>query len=138
MRLLTPPIFLPLLPLLTLAQDQCNLLPLRGHIDLPLHHLKTASLDPTPITLCDQYAPKNAPQLSWITQVINGAFIGNYTPVVGPKWPQDPNGTYQGTGLLDPHAVYRDPCGVVTSVPLVGWFNGSRRSTNRGGVSEIS
>ena len=117
---------------LALAQDQCNLLPLSGHVDLPLHKLVPHSLTPTNQTLCEAYAPSNGTQLAWITKLINLAFTGDFVPVSDP-WPADPNGTYQSTGILDPQAKYRDPCDTVTNINLVPYFNGTWRSNNRNG-----
>ena len=120
-----------------IAQDECNQLPLRAHIDLPLRHYIPGSNNQTNQTLCDRYAPKNASQLTWITRVINTAFVGNYPPVKGPAYPQDPNGTYQATGILDPHGYYLDPCKKLYPTNLLQYFNGSLRSTNRNGVSDV-
>ena len=115
------------------SQDECNKLPLRGHIDIPLHSLIPQTLTPSNTTMCDKYAFKNDTQLAWITRLINLAFVGDYTPVQGPKWPEVANGTYQGTGLLDPKARYKDPCDVVEDINLLQYFDGSLMSTNRGG-----
>lgn len=119
---------------LAFSQDECNALPLRGHIDLPLRTYVPQTLDLTNTTICDKYAPKNSTQLDWIRKLVNMAFVGNFAPVKGPKWPEDPKGIYQSTGILDPNAQYKDPCNTLYPVNLVQYFNGSLRSTNRGEV----
>ncbi|MDI1492849.1 MAG: hypothetical protein OHK93_004632 [Ramalina farinacea] len=113
---------LSLLPL-TLAQDQCNLLPLRSNIEFPLKTYIPHTNTTTNTTICDKYAPKNMTQYQWIIQIINLAFTGDFPPPA--------NGTYQSQGILNPNAYYIDPCEVRTSINLVPYFNGTYRSNNR-------
>ena len=115
------------------AQDQCNLLPVAIQ-ELPLYSLVPHTLNKTTQTICERYTPANSTQLAWITQLINLAFTGDYVPLPD-LWPADPNGTYQASGILDPNAVYRDPCYTVTPINLVPYFNGTYKSNNRNGVS---
>lgn len=118
------PILLSFLPL-SLAQDKCNLLP-NVIVSLPLKVLNSSS------TICERYTPSNSTQYAWISKLINLAFTGDYTPLPN-LWPANPNGTYQASGVLDPNAVYRDPCGEVTKINLVPYFNGTYKSNNRDG-----
>lgn len=120
-----------ILPLLTWAQDTCNLLPVSVQT-VPLFHLADHTVNKTNVTLCEKYTPPGTSQYDWMVQLINLAFTGEYKPLPN-QWPADPNGTYQGSGILDPHAVYRDPCNVVTPINLVPFFNGTYRSNNRNG-----
>ena len=125
------------LPLTTYAQDQCNLLPVSVQT-VPLFSLVPHTLNKTSTTLCEKYTPKGTSQYDWIVKLINLAFTGDYTPLPNP-WPANANGSYQATGILDPEAVYRDPCFTVTKVNLVPYFNGTWRSNNRNGkVSQMS
>ncbi|KAL8840747.1 MAG: hypothetical protein Q9170_001185 [Blastenia crenularia] len=110
---------------LTLAQDQCNLLPVAVQ-SLPLKVLNSTQ------TICDRYTPSNSTQYAWISKLINLAFTGDYTPLPN-LWPANPNGTYQASGILDPNSVYRDPCYEVTAINLVPFFNGTWKSNNRDG-----
>jgi len=121
---------------LAVAQDQCNLLPVAIQ-ELPLHSLVLHTLNKTNETLCERYTPANSTQLEWITRLVNLAFTGDYVPLPD-LWPANPNGTYQSTGILDPQAVYRDPCFTVTNINLVPYFNGTYASNNRNGVSPPS
>lgn len=107
------------------AQDQCNLLPVAVQ-SLPLKVLNSSQ------TICERYTPSNTTQYAWISQLINLAFTGDYTPLPD-LWPANPNGTYQASGILDPNAVYRDPCYAVTKINLVPYFNGTYKSNNRDG-----
>lgn len=116
---------------LSIAQDTCNLLPIEI-APLPFYSLVPHSLNKTNLTICEKYTPTNSTQYAWITNLINTAFTGDFTPLPN-LWPANPNGTYQSTGILDPNAVYRDPCFEVTKVNLVPWFNGTFKSTYRGG-----
>ncbi len=109
-----------------LAQDQCNLLPVAIQ-RLPLE-AETGNK-----TLCEKYTPANSTQYEFITKLINIAFSGKFTPLPD-LWPAVPNGTYQSSGILDPNAIYRDPCFTVTHINLVPYFNGTWKSNNRGGV----
>jgi len=121
---------LPLLLLtLTHAQDQCNLLPVQI-VSLPLYSLIPHTLNRTTLTICEKYTPANTTQHAWITQLVNLAFTGAYTPLPD-LWPANPNGTYQSSGILDPNAIYRDPCFTVTPINLVPYFNGTYASSNR-------
>ena len=120
---------------LAAAQDQCNLLPVAVQ-ELPLYSLVLHTLNKTNQTLCERYTPANSTQLEWITQLVNLAFTGDFVPLPD-LWPANPNGTYQSTGILDPMAVYRDPCYTVTKINLVPYFNGTYKSNNRDGVSPI-
>ncbi|KAL9004643.1 MAG: hypothetical protein Q9188_002534 [Gyalolechia gomerana] len=122
---LSIPVLLLSLPLAH-AQDQCNLLPVAIQ-SLPLTVLNSSTL-----TICERYTPANSTQYAWISKLINLAFTGDYTPLPD-VWPANPNGTYQASGLLDPNAVYRDPCGEVMGINLVPYFNGTWKSNNRGG-----
>lgn len=124
---------LALLATLAAAQDQCNLLPVAVQ-ELPLYSLVLHTLNKTNETLCERYTPANSTQIKWITQLVNLAFTGDYVPLPD-LWPADPNGTYQSTGILDPMAVYRDPCYTVTKINLVPYFNGTYKSNNRNGVN---
>lgn len=124
-----------ILSTLAIAQDQCNLLPVAVQ-ELPLYSLVLHTLNKTNQTLCERYTPANSTQLEWITILVNLAFTGDYVPLPD-LWPANPNGTYQSTGILDPMAVYRDPCYTVTKVNLVPYFNGTYKSNNRNGVSPI-
>ncbi|KAL6720642.1 hypothetical protein ACLMJK_002567 [Lecanora helva] len=130
-----PTTLLHLLPLLLLplshAQDQCNLLPVQI-APLPLYSLVPHTLNKTTTTLCSKYTPANTTQYTWVTRLVNLAFTGDYVPLPD-LWPVDPNGTYQASGILDPNAIYRDPCFTVTPINLVPYFNGTYKSTNRGG-----
>ena len=108
------------------AQDQCNLLPVAIQ-SLPLK-AETGNK-----TLCEKYTPANSTQYEFITKLINVAFSGKFTPLPN-LWPAVPNGTYQSSGILDPNAIYRDPCYTVTPINLVPYFNGTWKSNNRGGV----
>lgn len=119
--------FLPI----TLAQDQCNLLPLEI-ATLPLYSLVPHTLNKTFLTICEKYTPANSTQYAWISKLINLAFTGDFTPLPD-LWPANPNGTYQATGILDPNAVYRDPCFTITPINLVPYFNGTWKSNNRNG-----
>ncbi|CAF9929280.1 MAG: hypothetical protein ALECFALPRED_004290 [Alectoria fallacina] len=121
-----------ILSTLAIAQDQCNLLPVAVQ-ELPLYSLVLHTLNKTNQTLCERYTPANSTQLEWITILVNLAFTGDYVPLPD-LWPANPNGTYQSTGILDPMAVYRDPCYTVTKVNLVPYFNGTYKSNNRNGV----
>lgn len=112
------------------AQDQCNLLPVAIQ-SLPLKTLKGHQ------TICEKYTPKGQSQYKFITDLINLSFTGRYKPLPN-LWPAVPNGTYQASGILDPNAVYRDPCYVVTPINLVPYFNGTWKSNNRHGVSFFS
>ena len=125
--LLTILCFLPF----TLTQDQCNLLPVQT-VSLPLYSLIPHTLTPINRTICQAYAPANSTQYTWITKLVNLAFTGDYVPLPD-LWPANPNGTYQASGILDPNAVYRDPCYTVTKINLVPYFNGTYKSTNRNG-----
>lgn len=125
------PILLALHLTLTSAQDQCNLLPVQV-VSLPLYSLIPHTLTPTNATICDKYAPANGSQYTWITKLVNLAFTGDYVPLPN-LWPANPNGTYQASGILDPNAVYRDPCFTVTHINLVPYFNGTYKSNNRNG-----
>src|SRR5215471_19935922 len=82
---------------------------------------------PPNTTICDYYTTAilnqntAANQKALLTFVVNTALIGNYTkPNVGIPVPGilNPNGTYNGA-----------------KVNLVPYFNGSLKSTNRGGSS---
>lgn len=121
---------------LTTAQDQCNLLPVSIQT-LPLYSLVPHTLNKTKTTICEKYTPANTTQLEWITKLVNLAFTGDYVPLPN-LWPGVPNGTYQATGILDPEAVYRDPCFTVTKVNLVPYFNGTYKSNNRNGVRALT
>jgi len=125
------PLLLALHLTLTVAQDQCNLLPVQI-VTLPLYSLIPHTLNATNATICEKYTPANSSQYAWITQLVNLAFTGDYKPLPD-LWPANPNGTYQSSGILDPNAVYRDPCFKVTPINLVPYFNGTYKSNNRGG-----
>ncbi len=116
---------------LVAAQDQCNLLPVQV-ATLPLYSLIPHTLSPTNATICEKYTPANSSQYAWITKLVNLAFTGDYVPLPD-LWPANPNGSYQSSGILDPNAVYRDPCFTVTPINLVPYFNGTYKSNNRGG-----
>ena len=124
-------IFTLALPLLVLAQDQCNLLPVSIQT-FPLYSLVPHTLNKTSTTLCEKYTPKGESQYEWIVKLINLAFTGDFVPLPD-LWPENPNGTYQASGILDPESVYRDPCYEVTNINLVPYFNGTYRSNNRHG-----
>lgn len=109
-----------------LAQDQCNLLPVAIQ-SLPL------KAEVGNQTLCEKYTPANSTQYEFMTKLINLAFSGKFTPLPN-LWPAVRNGTYQSSGILDPNAIYRDPCFTVTPINLVPYFNGTWKSNNRGGV----
>ena len=109
-----------------LAQDQCNLLPVAIQ-SLPL------KAEVGNQTLCEKYTPANTTQYEFMVKLINLAFSGKFTPLPD-LWPAVPNGTYQSSGILDPNAVYRDPCFTVNHLNLVPYFNGTWKSNNRGGV----
>lgn len=130
---LTKPALLLLLHLLTLAaaQDQCNLLPVQI-VTLPLYSLVPHTLTPTNLTICEKYTPANSTQYAWISKLVNLAFTGAFVPLPD-LWPANPNGTYQSSGILDPEAVYRDPCYTVTPINLVPYFNRTYKSNNRAG-----
>ena len=127
--MLLPTLLTLALALLTTAQDQCNLLPVAIQ-SLPLYSLVPHTLIHTNTTLCAKYTPASSTQYAWIARLINLAFTGDYVPLPD-LWPANPNGTYQASGILNPLAVYRDPCYTVTPINLVPYFNGSYRSTNR-------
>ena len=80
-------------------------------------------------TFCDAYTPANETQYTFITKLIERAFTGNYKPLANTS-------SYQGTGLLDPNAFYRDPIGITDKVNLLPYFNGALKSTNRDGVRQ--
>lgn len=109
------------------AQDQCNLLPVAIQ-SLPLKTLKNPAQ-----TICEKYTPPGESQYKFISDLINLSFTGKYKPLPN-LWPANPNGTYQASGILDPNAVYRDPCYTVTAINLVPYFNGTYKSNNRHGV----
>lgn len=109
------------------AQDQCNLLSVLIQT-LPLKTLKNPAQ-----TICEKYTPAGQSQYQFISDLINLAFTGKYKPLPN-LWPAVPNGTYQASGILDPNAVYRDPCYTVTPINLVPYFNGTWKSNNRHGV----
>ena len=113
-----------------IAQDQCNLLPVAAQT-LPLKAFENENQ-----TLCERYTPSNSTQYEWIKTLVNLAFTGDYVPLPN-LWPAVPNGTYQATGILDPVAVYRDPCYTVTKINLVPFFNGTWKSNNRNGVCYV-
>lgn len=85
-------------------------------------------------TICNKYAWTNMTQHEFIIRLVNKASIGDYPPL--------PTNTkiyaYQSTGLLDPNGVYLDSCGVQPPIDLLVYFNGSLKSTNRGGVNLFS
>ena len=114
----------------TYAQDQCNLLPVAIQ-RLPLKALVGNQ------TICQKYTPSNSTQYDFVSKLVNLAFTGDYKPLPN-LWPAVKNGTYQASGILDPNAVYRDPCYVVTPINLVPYFNGTYKSNNRGGVGIVS
>lgn len=109
------------------AQDQCNLLP------VAIQSLPLKTLNDSARTICEKYTPPGQSQYKFITDLINLSFTGKYKPLPN-LWPAVPNGTYQASGILDPNAVYRDPCYTVTPINLVPYFNGTWKSNNRRGV----
>lgn len=115
-----------LLPWVINAQDECNLLP----VAIQYVPLRTRARNQT---ICEKYTPANQTQYQFISTLVNLAFTGKYKPLANP-WPANATGAYQGTGILDPNAVYRDPCYVVEKIDLVKYFNGTYKSNNRKGV----
>ena len=101
-------------------------------VTLPLYSLVPHSLNKTNATICEKYTPTNITQYAWVTKLVNLAFTGDFVPLPN-LWPATPNGTYQASGILDPNAVYRDPCFTVTPINLVPYFNGTYKSNNRNG-----
>lgn len=104
------------------AQDKCNTLTVAIQ-NLPLKTLVGNQ------TICQKYTPSNSSQYDFISKLVNLALTGDYKPLPN-LWPAVKNGTYQASGILDPNAVYRDPCFTVTPINLVPYFNGTYKSNN--------
>lgn len=97
-------------------QNQSDTL-VNKEIFLPLQTLENK-------TFCKQWKPAGMSQWDWVYDVVYRAFTGEYKPL--------PNASmYQGQGILNASAYYRDPIGHVTKVNLLRYFDGSRASSNR-------
>lgn len=100
-------------------QNQSDTL-VNKEIFLPLQTLENK-------TFCKQWKPEGISQWDWVYDVVYRAFTGEFTPLADPSM-------YQGQGILNASAYYRDPIGDVTKVNLHRYFDGSRASSNRNGI----
>ena len=99
-------------------QNQSDTL-VNKYINLPLQTLENQ-------TFCKQWKPNGTSQWEWLYEVVYTAFTGEYKPLADPTM-------YQGQGILNSSAYYRDPIGEVTGVNLLKYFDGSHASASRDG-----